>query len=363
MCSNINRTFGSAVYSPGTKGISEEFHVSNTVALLGVTVYVLGLAFGPVIAAPISETFGRLLVYRFSLPISLLFTLGVGFSNTFAGVIVCRFFAGLTGSPVLSVGAGTNADLFPPRTRASATSLFLLAPFLGTTIGPVVGGFAAQHKGWRWTQWSLLFIGLATYLVSLTTEETYKKTILEKRAKRLSIEPPKRTLPKGWPAIKFLLTVTLFRPIHMLLFEPIVMFLSLYSAFTFGVLFAFLPAFPFVFEGIYGFDNGHTGLTFLSIGVGIILAVPTALACDRWIYQKKHAEAIKQGKHTAAPEHRLYSAMMGGFGVSIGLFWFGEYLDASLSNVQRLMRNCRLDGKKRCPLDCSYYWRSTFWLG
>jgi MFS family permease len=255
----------------------------------------------------------------------LLFTLGVGFSNTFAGVVVCRFFAGLTGSPVLSVGAGTNADLFPPKNRASATTLFLLAPFLGTAIGPVVGGFATQHKGWRWTQWSMLFIGVATYLLSLTMQETYKKTILEKRAKRLGIAPPKRMLPSGWPAVKFLLIVTLFRPIHMLLFEPIVMFLSLYSAFTFGVLFAFLPAFPFVFEGIYGFDNGHTGLTFLTLGIGIILAVPTALACDRWIYQKKHAQALKEGKHTAAPEHRLYSAMMGGFGVTIGLFWFGKY--------------------------------------
>jgi MFS family permease len=103
--------------------------------LLGVSLYVLGLGFGPVLAAPISETYGRAVVYRASLPLSMLFTLGAGFSKSFASLLVCRFLAGLLGSPVLSVGAGTNADLFPPRTRANATIAFLLAPFLGTSVG------------------------------------------------------------------------------------------------------------------------------------------------------------------------------------------------------------------------------------
>ena len=113
----------------------EQFHVSQTAALVGVTIYVLGLAFGPVIAAPVSETFGRLWVYRLSLLLSMFFTLGVGFSKSFGSILVCRFFAGLTGSSVLSVGGGTNADLFPQKTRAVATMLFLVAPFLGTAIG------------------------------------------------------------------------------------------------------------------------------------------------------------------------------------------------------------------------------------
>jgi MFS family permease len=118
------------VYSPGVSEISEQFHVSQTVALLGVTVYVIGLGFGPVFAAPMSETFGRLFVYRLSLPIAMLFTLGAGFSNDLGSLLVCRFFAGLTGSPVLSVGAGTNADLWPHKDRAKSTVWFLLAPFM-----------------------------------------------------------------------------------------------------------------------------------------------------------------------------------------------------------------------------------------
>lgn len=168
-------TFGSSVYTPANEEIAKHFNVTPTVALLGVTLYVIGLGFGPMLSAPASETFGRLIVYRVSLPISLLFTLGAGFSKTFYSLLICRFFAGFAGSPVLAVGAGTNADLFPPKYRAIATSSFLLAPFLGPSLGPFLGGWVAQYKGWRWTQWISLFIGVGVYIISLPMKETYKK--------------------------------------------------------------------------------------------------------------------------------------------------------------------------------------------
>jgi len=111
------------------------FGVSSTAALLPLALYVLALGVGPVIAAPVSEMFGRHIVYRLSIPIFLIFTLGAGFSQSFAQLLVCRFFAGALGSPVLAVGAGTNADLWPAEIRATATSLFLVAPFLGPALG------------------------------------------------------------------------------------------------------------------------------------------------------------------------------------------------------------------------------------
>ena len=92
----------------------KEFHVSQTAALVGLSLYTVGLAFGPMLAAPLSETHGRLIVYRISLPLFMLFTLGSGFAKSFATLLVCRFLAGTTGSPILAVGAGTNADLFAP---------------------------------------------------------------------------------------------------------------------------------------------------------------------------------------------------------------------------------------------------------
>ena len=90
-----------------------------------------------------------------------------------------------------------NVDLWQPVHRAVATSAFLLATFLGPALGPALGGFAAQDKGWRWTQWLLLFLMVPTYLYSLGMKETYKKIILQNRAKNLGYRHHQRGL-LGW---------------------------------------------------------------------------------------------------------------------------------------------------------------------
>ena len=316
-------TFGTSVYTPGYPEVMKQFHVSSTVALLGLSLFVVGLAFGPVLAAPISETKGRKVVYLVSLPLAALFTLGAGFSSSFAALAVTRFFAGFFGSPVLAVGAGTNADVWAPIHRAVTSSTFILAAFLGPALGPPVGGFTVQYKGWRWTQWDILFLMVPIYLSCLGMKETYKKLILQNRAKRLSIPPPAKTGPSGLAKLKVLLKATLLRPVNMIFTEPIVFFMGLYVAFNFSVLYGFFAAFPIVFEGVYRFDKGFSGITFLGIAFGCCLGFVMAVIVDRVWYRKEYKKSHDEGRGgVVAPEHRLYAAMIGSFGLPIGLFWF-----------------------------------------
>jgi len=329
-------TIGSSIYTSGLSDIMKDFDVSSTVALLGLSLYVLGLGFGPVLAAPISESLGRRSVYMISLPLSALFTLGAGFSQTFASLAICRFFAAFFGSPSLAVGAGTNVDIWAPENRAVSTVLFVLAPFAGPALGPVIGGFAAQAKGWMWTQWPILFLAVAAFVYSLFIKETYKKIILQKRAERLGIPPPPKTGPTGVAALKFLVTVTFFRPVHMIFTEPIVGFFSLYTAFNFSVLYGFFDAFPIVFQGVYGFDLGSYGLVWLSVLVGCLLAVFTVIVVDHLTYRKEYLVATKEGK-LVAPEHRLYIAMLGSLGLPIGLFWFALVKYADIFDELRIL--------------------------
>lgn len=91
----------------------------------------------------------------------------------------------------------------------------------GSCSRSAVGGYAAQYKGWRWTQWSMLFLGGAIWIYSLWISETYTKIILVKRAKKLGLPPPPKG-PNGLASVKLLLTVTVTRSIYMLLTEPIV---------------------------------------------------------------------------------------------------------------------------------------------
>ena len=149
-------------------------------------------------------------------------------------------------------------------------------------------------------------------------QETYKKIILARRARKLNLPGPPQSGLKGWPYMKMLITITLFRPVRMLATEPLVFFLSLYNSFTFSVLFAFFGAYPYTFESVYHFNTWQTGLAFLGILTGVLLAVVTCIAFDRLIYYPKHLRVLREGKMFVAPEHRLYAAMAGAFGVPVG---------------------------------------------
>lgn len=132
-----DRAFGSSIYTPAIPDIMADFHVSETVAILPLTTYVLALAFSGMISAPISEIAGRMGTYRYCVPISALFSLASGFAPSFAALCVLRFFAGFFASATLAVSAGTGADLFAPEERALPGSLQLFAPFLGTLTSPI----------------------------------------------------------------------------------------------------------------------------------------------------------------------------------------------------------------------------------
>lgn len=83
-----------------------EFHVSRTVAILPISLYVCGYLFGPIVAAPVSELYGRRNIYWTTIPLLLIFTGVAGASKSIEQLIIARFLAGLGGSAALAIGAG-----------------------------------------------------------------------------------------------------------------------------------------------------------------------------------------------------------------------------------------------------------------
>jgi DHA1 family multidrug resistance protein-like MFS transporter len=106
-----NRTFASTIYVLARDEVVAEFDVSTTVSLLPCSLYTLGIAFGPLTAAPFSETYGRRIVYLCSIPAFAAFIVGAGASQNTTSLLICRFFAGLFASPGLSIESGTIADI------------------------------------------------------------------------------------------------------------------------------------------------------------------------------------------------------------------------------------------------------------
>ena len=106
----------------------------------------------------------------------------------------------------------------------------------------------------------------------LPMKETSAKIILKRRAKKRGMLPPSSTQDtSAGNFARNILTIVLFRPLHMLIAEPIVTLFSIYNAFALGTLYGFFSAYPVVLKRVYGFNEWQTGLTFLSTCVGVLL--------------------------------------------------------------------------------------------
>lgn len=144
------------MFAPGASQVASEFGESNEILVaLVVSVYVIGLAVGPLVQAPLSEVYGRWIVYITCNVLYIVFTIACAVSTNMSMLIVFRFFAGVMGSAPVTIGGGTVADLFLPQERGRALSIYTLGPVAGPAIGPIAGGFLSESEGWRWIFWVL----------------------------------------------------------------------------------------------------------------------------------------------------------------------------------------------------------------
>ncbi|KAJ5753111.1 hypothetical protein N7520_010028 [Penicillium odoratum] len=313
----------SSAYTGGIVQIEEQFDIGDEVATLGVSLFVLGFAIGPVLWAPMSELFGRQILFVTTYAALTAFNAGITGSKNAYTLIILRFFAGAFGSSPLTNAGGVIADMFPAKQRGVAMSLFAAAPFLGPVLGPIIGGFLGMNAGWKWVMGFLAaFSGFVWIIGSLLIPETYAPVLLRRRAARLSklsgkVYESKIDIDQGKVSIGEAFKVALSRPWILLFREPIVFLLSLYMAIIYGTLYMMFAAFPIVYEVDRGWNQGVSGLAFLGIMVGMMLAVIYSL----WD-NKRYIRTEEKHQGFAPPEARLPPVMVASTAIPIGLFWF-----------------------------------------
>lgn len=321
----LTSAFASSIFSAATIAVADQFGVSEEVGILGLSLYVLGFATGPIVWAPFSELKGRKLPLLLSTFGFSIFSVGTAVGKDLQTVLICRFFAGVFASCPLAVVAAVFSDMFNARTRGLAITVFSMTVFTGPLLAPFIGGFTVMNKslGWRWTQYFTAIMGfLAFGLNVLFLEETYPPIVLVEKASELR----RRTLNWGIHAkqeeievdLRELITKNFSRPLRLLVTEPIVLLLSIYMAFIYGLLYLFLTAYPIVFQQIHGFNQGIGGLPYFGMILGMLLA-GAYIVYTQTDYNKK----LAANNGVTIPEWRLPPAIMGGVSFTLGLFWFG----------------------------------------
>lgn len=104
-------------YTGGIDQIIEEFHISTEVATLGLSLFVLGFAIGPLFWAPLSELYGRQILFSLTYMALTAFNAGAAGSKNIQTLIVLRFFAGAFGSSPLTNAGGVSGLARRPTPR------------------------------------------------------------------------------------------------------------------------------------------------------------------------------------------------------------------------------------------------------
>lgn len=86
--------------APGSSDIAHDLEItSRHLATLAITIYMLGLAVGPMLVAPLSEVYGRLTVYHSASLNFTAFVVGNALSRTAAQFMEHRIHALMKGCP------------------------------------------------------------------------------------------------------------------------------------------------------------------------------------------------------------------------------------------------------------------------
>jgi DHA1 family multidrug resistance protein-like MFS transporter len=190
----------------------------------------------------LSEIFGRRKVFIIGLA---LYTLANGLcaaAPNFGSLLFFRFFAGLAASPPSTNSGACIGDIYPPAERGLPMAFFSLAPFCGPALGPLIGGFIGpSHLGYRWVFIVLAILTGAACIVTICfLPETYPPTLRYEKAKRLRktgqahMHSELDLQKSNWQSN---MIVWLYRPLQMLVQEPILAVICLYLSLTFSIIY------------------------------------------------------------------------------------------------------------------------------
>lgn len=320
-------SLGSSITSPAQTSIEEMTGVSHEVAVLTVSLYIIGFAVGPVVWGPISEIWGRRIGLLPAMGALALFSIGTATSQNIQSILITRFLAGIFGSSPVSNVSAVLGDLWTPAERTASVAFYSVAVVGGPTLGPVIGSAVTATIGWRWSEYLQAIITLVIFVVPVfCLPETYSPVILKKKARQLRKDTGDQRYFHPHEAVKVdprsILTKHLARPFLMLFTEPVVTSIALYASFVYGVMYMTLEVFPIVYGEQRGWGLFKSSLPFLALFLGVLCAAGINLS-----NQPRYARIANAAGGKPVPEARLQPMAIGGFLYATGLWWFAWTAD------------------------------------
>ena len=185
----------------------------------------------------------------------------------------------------------------------------------------------------RYRRWVFYITGataVISALLSFAIRESRASKLLERQVRAIQKVTGDETLriqsPDHAPDFGTFIRIGLFRPLRLLLTEPIVSLVSIMAATAFGLIYLFTEVLAIVY-GSYGFTVEQTSLAFLPIGIGFLCCVFTRCYDRRLIARRKRLGKV------LTPENKLHGFAVAAPALAIGLWWFAWTVPPAVPHV------------------------------
>lgn len=235
------------MYLPSLPLIAADLGAPEAQIQLTISVFLAGLCAGMLLYGPLSDRFGRRRLLLGGIALYVLASLGCTLAAEAEQLVFWRVLQALGGAGASVLARTIVRDLFPLKDAARVLSLMHLVTMFATLIAPLIGGYLILIAGWRSLFVVLMvFAGLCLLAVAWKIPETHPA---DRRGTSLAAA---------------------FRAYGHIALQPQALGYILCMGLSFGGMFAFITASPFVYIQYFGVSPQHYGWLF-SLNVGGII--------------------------------------------------------------------------------------------
>lgn len=237
------------MYLPALPEIAQALNTTTPMVQLTLSAFMVGMAVGQLIIGPISDSLGRKKLLIAGALASLLASVACALAPHIGILIAMRLVQGLGGGACVVIARAIVPDLARGKAAAQAFALLMVIQGAAPILAPVIGGFISAPLGWRAVFWALALINAMQLLVAVFF-------IRESR-------PPEERTGAGLRGL-----------IHNYLFvlrDPKFIAYTLVLGFTFGTVFSYISASPFVLQNQMGLSPMLFSVVFAVNAFGMML--------------------------------------------------------------------------------------------
>lgn len=240
--------FAIDAYLPGLPAIAQDFGVPASQAQLTLTGFLLALGLSQLVLGPLSDQTGRRRVLLVGLAGAAVASALCAVAPSIWVLIVARILQGAFGGAGLVLSRAIVADLAEGIGVARAFSMLMSVQSLAPVIAPIMGGLLVPTLGWRSVFWFLALLGIGMLVAAWV--------IIPE-----SLPAHERITGGVGKAVSDMVFLLRFRSYA----AAVAMFIV-----SFGILFSYVSASPFVLQRIVGLSEEQFSIVFTMNSLAIL---------------------------------------------------------------------------------------------